>query len=187
MESKSYSSALIVIDMVYDFVNPAGRVYYDGNERLLKKINRLIPACKEKGMLVIYLQHSHRADKFDVGLTRGRLNCMESDGGDRLDPSLPIDDKEDFIIKKRRYSGFAYTDLDLILKEHGISSIYICGTKTNNCVRSTAEDGYHLGYDVWVVEDCVATNDPVVNKVHLQDIDKYYGHVISSEKLIGEK
>ncbi|RLK63534.1 cysteine hydrolase [Atopobacter sp. AH10] len=172
--------------MVYDFVNPLGRVYYEGNRDLLEKVNRLILQCKDKGMLIIYLQHSHRRNKFDAGLTRGRLNCMETDGGDALDPSLPINQDEDFILKKRRYSGFAYTDLDLILKEHGINKIYICGTKTNNCVRSTVEDGYHLGYDVWVIKDCVATNDPNVNQVHLQDIDKYYGHVVSSTDLLGE-
>ena len=94
---------------------------------------------------------------------------------------LPIDEEKDYIIKKRRYSSFYATDLDLILREHNIRKVVITGTKTNNCVRSTVEDAYHLDYEAIVVEDCVATDDEIVNRIYLNDIDRYYGKVIHSK------
>lgn len=180
---KDYKAALIVIDMVYDFVNESGRVYYPSNKQVLQNINTLIPKAREEGWLVIFIQHSHRQGKFDKATVVGRRNCMEEDGGDALDESLPIDYQQDFILKKRRYSAFAYTDLDLILKEHGIQTVVICGTKTNNCVRSTVEDAYHLDYRVFVLEDCVGTDSEEVNAIYLKDIHKYYGTVSTSDRI----
>lgn len=183
MENPNYESALIVIDMVYDFVNPNGTVYYENNRKILPNIIEVVNRARENNCLVIFMQHSHRAGKFDKKTLTGRKNCIEGTGGDQLDPALPINEDTDYILKKRRYSSFYYTDLDLILREHDIKKIAICGTKTNNCVRSTVEDAYHLDYDTYVVEDCVATDDDTVNQIYLQDIDRYYGNVVHSSTL----
>lgn len=183
MENPNYEGALIVIDMVYDFVNPNGTVYYESNRSILSNVNSLIEQARKNNFLIIFMQHSHRAGKYDRKTLTGRKNCIEGTGGDQLDPSLPIDEEKDYIIKKRRYSSFYYTDLDLILREHDIRKVAICGTKTNNCVRSTVEDAYHLDYDTYVVEDCVATDDEAVNQIYLKDMDRYYGTVLSSSQL----
>ncbi|MGO3732250.1 MAG: cysteine hydrolase family protein [Vagococcus sp.] len=181
-----YKGALIVIDMVYDFVNPNGSVYYESNKQVLENVTKLIPEAKSKGLLIIYIQHSHRKGKFDKKTLIGRKNCLEGTGGDLLDSSLPIDYENDYILKKRRYSAFDYTDLDLILREHNIKNVVICGTKTNNCVRSTVEDAYHLDYDVYVVSDCVGTDKKEVNDIYLYDINRYYGTVVSSDQLLNQ-
>ena len=169
--------------MVYDFVNPKGRVFYQNNRAVLENINALIPLARKNGLLVIYIQHSHRAHKYDPKTLSGRKNCLQGTGGDTLDPSLPIDGDADYVIKKRRYRAFAHTDLDLILREHQIRKVVLCGTKTNNCIRSTVETAYHLEYDVYVVRDCVATDKKDINDLHLRDIHKYYGTVVDSEEL----
>lgn len=70
-------------------------------------------------------------DKYDRNLETMRPNCIEGSGGELLDPLLPVDEKRDYIIKKRRYSAFYGTDLDLVLREHGIESVVVVGTKTN--------------------------------------------------------
>ncbi|RST89501.1 cysteine hydrolase [Vagococcus humatus] len=178
-----YKQALIVIDLLYDFVNPNGAVYHENNEKLLPKVSQLITQAREEDTLIIFMRHSHRAGKYDPKTLTGRKNCLEGTGGDELAPSLPVDEAKDYILKKRRYSSFVGTDLDLILREHDIKKVLICGTKTNNCVRSTVEDAYHLGYDTVVVGDCVATDKPEVNEIYLYDINRYYGQVISSEEL----
>lgn len=178
-----YKGALIVIDMVYDFVNPAGAVFYPINQQVLENVKKLVPKARKNQFLIIYMQHSHRKNKYDKKTLFGRKNCLEGTGGDQLDPTLEIDDEMDYVIKKRRYSAFAYTDLDLILRELDIKKIAICGTKTNNCVRSTVEDAYHLDYETYVVRDCVGTDDPQVNEIYLHDIDRYYGSVVDSREL----
>lgn len=173
----------MVIDMVYDFVNPNGTVFYENNKKVLHNVNKLIPKARENDLLIIFIQHSHRKGKYDKKTLVGRQNCLEGTGGDQLDSSLPINIDKDYIIKKRRYSSFAYTDLDLILREHDIKNVVICGTKTNNCVRSTVEDAYHLDYNVFVVSDCVGTDKQSVNETYLYDINRYYGTVVSSEEI----
>ncbi|MBD3949609.1 cysteine hydrolase [Tuanshanicoccus lijuaniae] len=182
-EKPNYTSALIVIDMIYDFVDPNGKVYYENNRKILPNIINVIKKARKSNALIIYVQHSHRKDKYDEKTLQGRKNSIEGTGGDELVEDLPIDYEKDYIIKKRRYSAFYYTDLDLILREHGIQKIYIVGTKTNNCVRSTVEDGYHLNYKVNVIQDCVATDNEEVNKIYLYDINRYYGKVIHSSEI----
>jgi nicotinamidase-related amidase len=171
-------TALIVIDMVYDFTNPDGLVYYPQNKAILPKINEAIKAAREGNALVIFMQHRYRKNKPDQNLSIMRPSCIEGTKGVEIDPSLDVKE-EDYIIPKRRYSAFFGTDLDLVLREHEITDVVLVGTKTNCCIRSTVHDSYYLSYHTIVIEDCVATNDETVQKVHLSDIDKYYGDVIS--------
>jgi len=98
-------------------------------------------------------------------------------------PELGFNEITDYKVYKRRYSSFFGTDLDLILREHDIKNTIIVGTKTNCCIRATVHDAYYLNYNVVVVEDCVATNDELVNKVHLTDIRKYFGLVMKTDEL----
>lgn len=176
-------TALIVIDMLYDFADPKGLVYYPQNEEILPRIKKVIDKCREEGKLIIFIADSHREGKYDSELEGVRLHCIHGTGGDEVMPSLGYDKDKDFLIKKRRYSSFFQTDLDLVLREHKIENVIICGTKTNCCIRSTVHDAYFLNYKVYVPRECVATNSDVVNEVHLTDIDKYYGKVLDTEEL----
>jgi len=107
---------------------------------------------------------------------------MEGTFGIEIDPLLIVDEEKDYVIPKRRYSGFFGTDLDLVLRENGIENTIIVGTKTNCCIRATVTDAFYLDYTPYVIRECVATNDEVVNEVHLKDIDKYLGHVIDMKR-----
>ena len=112
-----------------------------------------------------------------------RPNSIEGSWGDEIDDMLRVDPECDYIINKRRYSGFFGTDLDLVLREHDIKNLVIVGTKTNCCIRATVTDAFNLNYEPIVVRECVATNSQIVNEVNLQDIDKYLGSVITQEEL----
>jgi nicotinamidase-related amidase len=175
--------ALIVVDMVKDFTDPDGKVFYPENRVILPKIVQIINHCRKQGMLVIFAQHCYRNGKYDKCLENMRPCCIEGSGGEDLDPMLPVDLEKDYIIKKRRYSAFFGTDLDLVLRENSIEKLIIMGTKTNCCIRATVADAYYLEYLPVVISDCVATNSTAVNQVHLDDIQKYFGMVISSGEL----
>lgn len=176
-------TALLVVDMVYDFAHPEGLVYYPQNEAILPNIRKLIDKCRENHALIIFIVDSHRAGKYDAELEAVRKHCIHGTGGDEIMPCLGYNEETDFMVTKRRYSAFYGTDLDLILREHGVQNVIICGTKTNCCIRSTVHDAYYLSYKVIVPRNCVATNSDVVNDVHLTDIHKYYGSVLSEEEL----
>jgi nicotinamidase-related amidase len=176
-------SALIVVDMVADFTSPDGLVYFPENEGILPRIADVADECRKNGALIVFMRHSYRKDKPDKNLVKMRKNCIEGSGGDELAPSLAVDEARDYVLKKRRYSAFFGTDLDLILRENGVTDVIIVGTKTNCCIRATVTDAYNLNYNVVVLSDCVATDSPVVNDVHLSDIAKYLGEVITSGEL----
>ena len=175
-------TALIVVDMVKDFTDPDGLVYYPMNRKILPAIVQLINKCHNSGILVIYMQHCYRRDKYDKNLENMRPNCIQGSGGEELDPALPVDKKRDYIIQKRRYSAFYGTDLDLVLRVNHIENTVIVGTKTNCCIRATVQDAYFNNYLPIVLSDCVGTNSDEVNEVHLSDIDKYFGTVMTSDE-----
>lgn len=176
-------TALLIVDMVKDFTDPEGLVYYPQNREILPKIREVLDECRKHDCLIVFLQHCNRKDKKDHRIESMRPNCIEGTDGIQIDPMLPIDEKKDYVIRKRRYSGFFGTDLDLVLRENKIENLVIVGTKTNCCIRATVTDAFYLDYNGIVISDCVATNSEVVNQVHLEDIQKYLGSVIDRKTL----
>lgn len=183
---KSNENALLIIDMIRDFTDREGLVYYPENRNVLPKIREVEDYCRDRGCLIIFAQHCYRANKYDKNLETMRENCIEGSGGEEIDEMLFVDEKKDYVLKKRRYSAFFGTDLDLILREHNIKNLIIVGTKTNCCIRATVTDAYYLNYNVIVLSDCVATNSEIVNQVHLEDIKKYFGQVCTAEEFMSE-
>jgi nicotinamidase-related amidase len=181
--AKATKTALLIVDMVKDFTDPEGLVFYPQNREILPRIKTVLETCRKNGVLIVFLQHCNRKGKFDRKAASMRPNCIEGSGGEEIDSMLLVDEEKDYVIKKRRYSGFFGTDLDLVLRENGIRNVLVVGTKTNCCIRATITDAFYLDYDGYVISDCVATNSEVVNQVHLEDINKYLGTVIDSQEL----
>jgi nicotinamidase-related amidase len=179
-------SALLVVDMQRDFTDPQGLVFYPQNREILPRIVEAVEKCRKHGMLIVFTQHRYRKGKQDKNLNAMRPCCIEGSGGEELDPMLPVDILQDYIIQKRRYSAFFGTDLDLVLRERGIKNLIITGTKTNCCIRATVTDAYSLDYVVIVPSDGVGTNSDTVNQVHLEDIKKYLGRVLTFEEIYAE-
>jgi len=88
--------------------------------------------------------------------------------------------ESDCIVTKHRFSAFAGTDLDLILRSKGIETILCTGLATNVCVETTARDGVNRNYNVILLEDCCAAFDPGEHQAALNNINKYFGVVTSS-------
>lgn len=176
-------TALLIVDMVRDFTDPEGLVFYPQNREILPNIKKVLDKCREKDCLVVFLQHCNRKGKADRRIASMRPNCIEGTPGIEIDAMLPVDEEKDYVIRKRRYSGFFSTDLDLVLRENHIENLIIVGTKTNCCIRATVTDAFYLDYNGIVLSDCVATNSDVVNQVHLDDIGKYLGQVMDSRSL----
>lgn len=175
-------TALVVIDMLNDFTSADGCAFCPGNEAILSRVGDLVELCRQKNVRIIYIQHCYRAGKPDRNLNSMRPCCVENTGGEQIDARLVVL-PEDYIIRKRRYSAFFGTDFDLVLRENNVKRIILCGVKTNCCVRATATDAHNLDYDVTVVSDCVSTEDETVNRVHLEDIGRYLGEVVTLDEL----
>ena len=152
-------TTLIIVDMVRDFTDPEGLVFYPENQKILPRIKKVLDESRKHELLIVFLQHCNRKDKVDKKAQSMRPNCIEGTFGIEIDPMLEVDEKKDYVIRKRRYSGFFGTDLDLVLREIEVEIVVV-------------------NYNPYVIRECVATNSETVNEVHLTDIDKYLGKVI---------
>ncbi len=176
-------TALLIVDMVRDFTHPEGKVFYPKNREIAPKIRELLDACREAGLLVVFMQHRYRKGKPDRNLAAMRPCCIEGTKGIEIDELLrPLEGE--YVIPKRRYSSFYGTDLDLVLRENGIKNVLIVGTKTNCCINATALDSYYREYNAYVISDCVGTDDESTNEIYLRDIGKYIGSVRTSGEII---
>ena len=131
---------LIIVDMVRDFTDPEGLVFYPENQKILPRIIKVMDESRKHELLIVFLQHCNRKDKVDKKAQSMRPNCIEGTFGIEIDPMLEVEEKKDYVIRKRRYSGFFGTDLDLVLRENEVENVVVVGTKTNCCIRATVTD-----------------------------------------------
>ena len=156
--------ALVVIDMQKDFCYEDGALYIGKHvESIFDPIRRAVELARDRGVPVIFTQDWHRED--DPEFRIWPKHCVAGTKGAEIIDELEVR-KEDYVIRKRRYSAFFGTDLDLTLRELGVRRIYVTGVVTNICVLHTVSDAVLMGYEVAVMKDCTTA---------LSDYDYEYG------------
>lgn len=81
-------------------------------------------------------------------------------------------------IDKRHYSAFSGTDLDIRLRERGITELHLVGVCTDICVLHTAVDAYNLGYKIVIHKNAVASFDPVGHEWALNHFKQVLGATV---------
>ena len=170
------SCAILVVDMLNDFFKEGGAMVLEGGEVLYEPIEQLMHSGRALNMPVFWLNQTLRPD--DSLFNKRVVHCLEGTWGVGIVDDLTVADT-DIIVPKRRYSGFFQTSLDLYLRERNIQQVIVTGVVTNICVRSTVNDAFFLGYDVFVPEECVMATSDQLQQSHLYDIDTHYGTVLS--------
>jgi len=127
-------------------------------ERMLEA-RKLVDAAHSKDIPAIFVQEAHRDDLSDFGRELDgseTVHCLEGDP--RTEYAIEQMDMRpsDYYIKKRRYSCFFGTDLEILLKGLKVDTLIMCGGLTDVCVHYTFVDGHQNDYFCRVVEDCVA-------------------------------
>ena len=91
----------------------------------------------------------------------------------------------DIVIRKQRYSGFAGTNLDVVLKTHNIKYCIYTGVATNVCVESTLRDGYSLDYWPIMVSDAVDNaGPPMTQEATLWNVENLFGWVTTTDDFL---
>lgn len=139
-----------MIDMQKDFCYEKGALYVPRVEEIFDSTSKVVNEARKK-MTVIFTQDWHRED--DPEFKIWPKHCLANTWGAEIIDELGAK-VSDYFVKKRRYSAFFATDLDLILRELKVKKIYVCGVVTNICVLHTAADAKQLGYEVVILEDC---------------------------------
>ena len=166
-------NALIVVDMLNDFVDKKGVLYCGQSARdIIPFIKGRIEACQKSGDLLIYLQDSHSED--DKEFERFPKHSVVGTWGHQIIPEL-APQKGDIVIQKRRYSGFFETVLNDLLKKHEIRAVEVVGVCTSICVMDTVGGLANRDYDITVPRAGVADFDPEFHEFALKRMDKIYG------------
>ena len=184
MKLNKSSTAVLVVDMLNDFLKPGGKMVLEGGGVLIPPMRRLLGQARKAGIPVVYVNDSHRPGlKEDREFKKRSEHCLEGTWGaaviDELKPK-----KKDFVVLKHRFSGFYDTDLDLTLKDLGVDTVIVMGVVTNICVRSTIHDAFFRGYKVLVPRDCVMATGQREQESSLYDIETHFGDVTMYDVLV---
>lgn len=181
VDFKPQHCAILVVDMLNDFFKDGGAMVLEGGDVLYEPIERLTSSARRLEMPIFWLNQTLRPD--DSLFNKRVVHCLEGSWGVGVVDELTVADT-DIVVPKRRYSGFFQTSLDLYLRERDIQQVIVTGVVTNICVRSTVNDAFFLGYDVFVPEECVMATSDQLQASHLYDIDTHYGTVLSLKELM---
>ncbi|MGM0365414.1 MAG: cysteine hydrolase family protein [Actinomycetota bacterium] len=145
--------ALIIIDMLNDFVAEGAPLKVPGIEKIIGPIKREIEKAKKAGFPVIYLCDSHEPEDREFGMFPPHA-VKNTEGAKIIEELRP--QGSDIIIKKTTFSGFYETNLQQVLQKMEVGHVVLAGCVTNICILYTAFEATVRGYDVDVVEDAVA-------------------------------
>ncbi|MEG2291346.1 MAG: isochorismatase family cysteine hydrolase [Clostridium sp.] len=164
---------IVVIDMLNDFVGEQAPLRCPGGEQIIPDLQRLFAWVRERNargiddVQLIHIQEAHRKNDADFRV-RPRHAVKGTWGSDFIKELYP--EGEEYIVPKRRHSGFAHTDLDLYLREENIDTVVVTGVWTNVCVRSTASDALYNAYKVITLSDGVHSKNDEMHEAGLRDL-----------------
>lgn len=200
------ASALLIIDMQRDFLEPGGFGELLGNDvsqlrSTIEPCKKILAAARNAGITVIHTREGHRPDLadappsklarggLDVGIgdqgPMGRVLVRGEPGHDIIPELAPLGDEP--VIDKPGKGAFYETDLDLILQNRGIKTLIVCGVTTEVCVHTTVRQANDRGYECVVLADCVGSYFPEFQRVGLEMIKAQggiFGWVSNSEHAI---
>jgi nicotinamidase-related amidase len=164
--------AFLVIDMLNDFVSENGALLVPNAKEIVPNIKRELEKARRDRIPIIYINDSH--DEHDSEFQYWPRHAVEGSWGSRVIDELAPQEK-DYVITKRRYSGFFATGLDLLLREMKTETLIITGTVTNICVYFTAADAYMRGYKIIVPRDCVIGLNKAEHDFALKQLQQLFG------------
>ncbi len=189
------TKALIVVDMQNGFLKQDGFMVKAGLNidqcmAAIEPNQRVIAACREAKIPVIFTRYSLRSDYKDAGLLGEIYPALKESQAmvvgtrdweiaDELKP-MP----GDIILDKQRYSSFYNTNLEVILRGLGVTMVVVTGVTTNICVELTVRDAFFRDFKVTVIEDCVGAVDEMMQEGPLHSFRYGFGDVIKSDEFI---
>ena len=189
-------TALLVIDVQNDFCAEDGFMAEEGfdvsqAQAMAARLPAILSAARAAGVLVVFIRNVYSSEHnfylSDVWLEQAsrsregsytrRPVCREGSwegdfyGDVRPEPGDPV-------VTKHRFNAFRTTDLDTILRAHGVRTIVMTGVATNVCVETTARDGFMRDYYVVFADDGTAAYAEEDHRATLRNIDRFFGQVV---------
>lgn len=199
-------TALLIIDMQRDFLEPGGFGETLGNDvsRLKAAVapcRAMLAAARDVGMLIIHTREGHLPDLSDAPPAKiergapsmrigdsgpmGRILVRGEPGHDIVPELYPV--AGEIVIDKSGKGAFYNTALDELLRSRGIDNLLVCGVTTEVCVNTTVREANDRGYRCVVLADCCASYFPEFHDMGLKMIKAQggiFGWVSTSVKVI---
>lgn len=171
-------TALVLVDVIEAFFTPGAPTYYPEASEALDPLRQLLDRARANGRLVVHAVERHRPGAADFELAKLPRHCeIGGEYSGYVGGFEPDGTAREIEVPKRRYSAFYATDLDLLLREHGIERLVVAGVKTNVCVRATIQDAFAGGFDVMLPRRATNSNRPHLAAASLEDVERYFGRV----------
>ena len=192
-------TALLVIDPYNDFISEGGKIW----DRIKKvaEANHCVPhmlevlnAARKAGLRVFYaLDRRYRSGdyetwKYIAPIQKAAWSHKSFEhgtwGGEIRHEFEP---RPGDIVAQEHWcsSGFANTDLDLLLKKHGIHKLIVIGLIAHTCVEATVRFAVELGYEVTMVKD--ATTDYSDEHMHAAldvNLPNYANAIVTTKEFV---
>jgi nicotinamidase/pyrazinamidase len=166
-------AALIVADMINDFLDPQGSLYVGPSGReIISFVAARIEATRRQGGLVIFVCDAHAPD--DREFQHFAPHAVRGSWGSQVIPELPLM-PGDLRVDKTRYSAFAGTDLDEVLKKAQVERVEVVGVCTSICVMETVKELYDRDIPALVYREGVADFDLEAHAFALKHIERIFG------------
>jgi nicotinamidase/pyrazinamidase len=166
-------TALIVADMLNDFLDPGGSLYVGPQAReIIPFVARKIAEFRRRGQVVIFVCDAHAPD--DREFRFFPAHAVKGSWGARIIPELPPA-PGDYQVEKTRYSAFAHTNLDDILRQAQVEAVHVVGVMTSICVLETVKELFDRDLPGLVYRDGVADSDPEAHTFALKQMQRVLG------------
>jgi ureidoacrylate peracid hydrolase len=199
--------ALIVVDMQHAFLSPGGLLDRAGIDieaapRTIAAAQRVLTAVRGLGMPVVHLQVGYPPDLSTAGgptspnprkelalrlmeqhpELRGELLIWGTWDAEIVKEAAPR--PEEVVIRKSRYSGFAGTPLDQLLRSRNIQYLLFIGVATNVCVESTIRDAYfHEYWPILIADAAMQAGPRAMHEATLFNVEHFFGWVTTTDAL----
>ncbi|MFF4155207.1 cysteine hydrolase [Streptomyces sp. NPDC001651] len=200
--SRSYDprhTAVLLVDPFNDFLSEGGKIWprlkpVAEQVNLLDHLRSVVGAARAAGAQVIFVPH-RRWEEGDYETwahpNPTQLGIMERHSfargtwGGEFHPDLQPQPGEIVVAEHWAQSGFANTDLDFRLKQHGITHVVLVGLLANTCIESTGRFAMELGYHVTLVRDATAAFLPeMVYAAHELNGPTYAHAITTTDELV---
>jgi nicotinamidase-related amidase len=101
-----------------------------------------------------------------------------TEGAAIIDELSPV--KGEYVLTKTRMSAFIGTELDLMLWTFGVSTLFVCGIQTPNCIRTTVFDGIAYNYPVVLIDDATGASSEEVHRANVRDMQNIGVRVVKT-------